>query len=160
MCLPVWWRQEGGSDGGDDLDPSTVEQNWPLIGGRSTYAGGDNPMTKSGKYTYSYVPTMLTDYPAIGHDRRYDNLEINEASGLFFDTRAIGADWRFVGEQLIMMSMPLDPATRINAGILGFGLGAAALPKTILQMVTPNGFGEIMMWYYISNYGVTNKPGN
>jgi len=149
-----------GETGGDALDPSTVGQNWPLIGGRSTYAGGNNPMTYSGKYTYSYVPTMLTDYPAIGHDRRYDNLGVNGASGLFFDTRAIGADWRFVGEQLSIMSLPLDYGTRINAGILGFGLGAAALPKTLYQMAKPNGYVEMMMWYYISNYGVTNRPGN
>ncbi len=63
-------------------------------------------------------------------------------------------------EQLSIMSLPLDYGTRINAGILGFGLGAAALPKTIFQLASPNGFGEIMMWYHISNYGVTNRPGN
>jgi hypothetical protein len=38
-----------------------------------------------------YIPTNLAEYPAIGHDRRYDNLRIQGASGLFTDTRAIGA---------------------------------------------------------------------
>ena len=117
-------------------------------------------MTYNKDYTYSYVPTMITDYPAIGHDRRYDNLEITGASGLFFDPRAIGADWKFVGEQLRILSLPLEPATRINAGILAIGLGTAALPKTIYQLAKPYGFQEVMMWYHVSNYGVTNKPGN
>ncbi|MFV8334474.1 two-component regulator propeller domain-containing protein [Flavobacterium sp. RSP29] len=88
---------------GNQLDPSTIGQNIPLLGGKSTYAGGDNPTTYSRKYTYSYVPTMITDYPAIGHDRRYDNLGITGASGLIFDTRAIGADWKFVSEQFQLL---------------------------------------------------------
>ena len=147
-------------DGGTQLDPSTINQNIPLIGGRSTYAGGNNPMTYSGKYTYSYVPTMVTDYPAIGHDRRYDNLGISGVNGLLFDTRAIGADLKFVHEQLIIMNLPFDPATRINAGLLGIGLGSVAIFKTVYQLSKPQGFSEMNMWYNVSNFGVTNKPGN
>lgn len=126
----------------------------------STYAGGDNPMTYSRKYTYSYVPTMITDYPAIGHDRRYDNLGITGASGLFFDTRAIGAHWKFVSEQFQLFNIMPDPVNKANALILGMGLGAFALPKTIYQITRPIGFSEIIMWYYRSNKGVNNKPGN
>jgi len=149
------------SNDGNQLDPSTVSRNIPLLGGRSTYAGGDNPMTKSGKYSYAYVPTMLTDYPAIGHDRRYDNLETVGFKGLFMDTRAIGADWKFVGEELSIAVNPyLDPITRTNAGLLGIGLGLIALLKTIIRYAQPNGTGHanVMMWYYISNIGVTNTP--
>ncbi len=142
------------------IDPSTIQRNIPLVGGRSTYAGGNNPMTYNKDYTYLYIPTMLTDYPAIGHDRRYDKLQIAGIRGLFLEARAIGADWRFVSEQLMLMSLPLDYSTRINAGILGLGLGAAALPKTVFQLSKPNGYPEMMMWYHISNYGVTNNPGN
>lgn len=147
-------------DKGNQFDPSTVGQNLPLFGGRSTYAGGNNPMTYNKDYIYSYVPTMITDYPAIGHDRRYDNLEITGAGGLFFDTRAIGADWKFVSEQFQLFRIMPDPVTKTNALILGAGLGWAAVPKTIYQMTKPAGLLEIMRWYYYSSAGVTNKPGN
>ena len=60
-------------------------------------------MTYDKDYTYVPIPTMITDYPAIGHDRRYDNLEITRASGLFLDTRAIGADWRMRSLQVILI---------------------------------------------------------
>jgi RHS repeat-associated protein len=145
---------------GNQLDPSTIGQNLPLFGGRSTYAGGDNPMTNNKDYTYSYVPTMITDYPAIGHDRRYDNLKITGASGLFFDTRAIGADWKFVSEEFQLCHIAPDIETKIDALILGTGLGMAATSKTLFQMNKLGGLGEIVYWYYISNTGVTNKPGN
>ncbi|MBG6063164.1 RHS repeat-associated protein [Flavobacterium sp. CG_9.1] len=144
---------------GEELNPSTVGQNLPLLGGRSTYAGGDNPKTYNKDYTYSYVPTMITDYPAIGHDRRYDNLGITGKRGLFFDTRAIGADWKFVSEQFQLAVIMPDQVTKSNALILGVGLGAFAIPKTIYQITKPTGFAEIMMWYYYSSVGVTNKPG-
>ncbi|WP_027473180.1 hypothetical protein [Saccharicrinis fermentans] len=153
--------QSGGDTCPNCIDTSTVERNIPLIGGRATYAGGDNPMTLSGKYSYSYVPTMLTDYPAIDHDRRYDNLGTVGFMGLLMDTRAIGADWKFVNKEWSMAVNPyMDPVTRINAGLLGFGLGLIALPKTIIQYAQPNGtgHGNVMMWYYISNTGVTNTP--
>ncbi|MFV8343756.1 hypothetical protein [Flavobacterium sp. XS2P39] len=153
-------EDDKGKGNGNQLDPSTVGQNSPLFGGHSTYAGGDNPMTYNKDYTYSYVPTMITDYPAIGHDRRYDNLEITGASGLFFDTRAVGADWKFVSEQFQLFRIMPDPATKANALILGAGLGWAAVPKTIYQMTKPTGLLEIMSWYYYSSAGVTNKPGN
>jgi len=101
----------------------------------------------------------LADFSAIGHDRRYDNLEIEGPSGLFTDTRAIGADWRFVGEELIIAGNPfLNPIDRMTAGILGVGLGFFALPKTLFQLSKPFGYIEIMMWYNISNQGVNNAP--
>jgi hypothetical protein len=143
----------------DELDPSTVARNLPMIGGRSTYAGGNNPLTYSGDFTYSYEPTMLTDYPAIGHDRRYDNLNIRGLHGLLTDTRAIGADWRFVSEEFGLAFNPyFDPTTRINAGLLGIGLGLIATPKTIYQFAQPNGLLYINYWYNASNIGVTNAP--
>lgn len=45
------------------LDPSTVGQN--LLG--LSYPGGNNPRTYAGDYSYSYVPLLLSEYPAIGH---------------------------------------------------------------------------------------------
>jgi hypothetical protein len=108
---------------------------------------------------YTTVPKSLAEYPAIGHDRRYDNLKINGASGLFFDTRAIGADWQFVGQELNIAFTPyFDPVTRVQSGVLGIGLGLAALGKTIFGFATPQSSANVMMWYQISNIGVTNSP--
>ena len=141
------------------LDPSTVGQN--LFG--LSYPGGNNPMTypdENGnrRPNYSVTPKSLAEYPAIGHDRRYDNLKINGASGLFFDTRAIGADWQFVSEELdIAGNSAFDPVTRTQSAILGLGLGAAALGKTLFASAFGSP-GEIGMWYGISSIGVTNSP--
>lgn len=130
----------------NSLNPSTLHKN--LFG--LTYPGGNNPLTYGGDYTYEYVPTQLSEYPAIGHDRRYDNLKIEGASGLLLDTRAIGADWRFVVEELFIA---LNPFGYVNTGdsiiitnnedrgkalILGIGLGIAATPKTIFKLSTDN----------------------
>lgn len=126
-----------------------------------TYPGGNNPLTYGGDYSYEYKPSLLSEYPAIGHDRRYDNLGVEGASGLFFDTRAIGADWKFVGEELKISLNPFNGASnadRILSGALGVGLGAAALPKTIFMLSTPGGVNNIISNYIKSNSGVTNTP--
>lgn len=138
----------------DTLDPSTLGQN--ALG--LTYPGGDNPLTYSKKYDYTYVPSDASEFPAIGHDRRYDNLKISGASGLFTDTRAIGADWEFVKEEMAIALLTMNPKTKFNASFLGGFLGLAALPKTIVGLSSPNGFAEAGMWYGISNMGVTNNP--
>ncbi len=143
---------------GNQLDRSTVGQN--LFG--LTYPGGENPTTFSGLPDYTFVPKDLSEYPAIGHDRRYDNLDVAGALGLFTDTRAIGADYRFVSEELQIAANPFLPLkTRIYAGTLGVGLGLAAYPKTIFKLIfTPNNKGvqDIILYYHISNHGVTNTP--
>lgn len=140
----------------DCLDPSTVGKN--LFG--LSYQGENNSMSMSQRdYNYSYVPKKWLEYPAIGHDRRYDKLGIKGASGLFNDPRAIGADWRFVAEELVISSSPfLSYTDRIMAGSLGIGLGLSALPKTLFQLTNPFGFSQIIMWYIISNQGVNNAP--
>ncbi len=140
----------------NNLDPSTIGHN--LLG--LSYPGGNNPKSFNGRYNYSYVPTNLSEYPAIGHDRRYDNLNIQGAKGLLLDTRAIGADWRFVKEELQIAAFPyFDPKSRIDAAVLGVGLGLSALPKTIFNVVTnPQWIPETMIWYNLSSQGVTNKP--
>ncbi|MFN5865665.1 MAG: hypothetical protein ACK45R_01570, partial [Candidatus Kapaibacterium sp.] len=142
------------------LDPSTVGRN--MFG--LSYPGGNNPMTYpdvngNRKPDYSTIPSSMAEYPAIGHDRRYDNLKIRGASGLFADTRALGADWQFVGEDLSIAYFPyLDPNTRAQSGVLGIGLGLAVLGKTIYAVATPNSLANIIAWYHISNMGVTNSP--
>ncbi len=137
------------------LNISTAQNN--LFG--MTYPGGNNPKSYNGQFNYSYVPSNLSEYPAIGHDRRYDRIKISGATGLFTDTRAIGADWRFVCEELSIAVNPVFSSTdRLSAGTLGVGLGAIALPKTIFGMMMPYGFAHIMIWYNFSNTGVNNVP--
>lgn len=141
----------------DQLDPSTTKKNLFHL----TYPGGDNPKTYGGKYDYTYIPESLAEYPAIGHDRRYDNLGVEGLSGLVGDTRAIGADYKFVGEEFSIAHIKiLHPLQRVQALGLGVGLGLMALPKTIWQFSKPMGSGlfETMMYYNISNRGVTNAP--
>ena len=138
------------------LDPSTLHKN--LFG--LSYPGGNNPRSYNGDYNYSYVPTSKAEYPAIGHDRRYDNLRAAGAKGLLTDSRTIGADWRFVKEEF---GIAFNPGNRnehekLDAFFLGIGLGLAALPKTIVTLGSPGGFGYVNIWYGISSIGVTNTP--
>jgi len=148
-----FWHQVQGDLTPDALDPRTVGNN--LLG--LPYAGGNNPKTYRGDY--SFVPKSLADYPAIGHDRRFDNLGSSGATGLLLDNRTIGADWKFVGEQLAIASMPIDNKTRLQAATLGIGLGLASLPKTLaIFMNSTQGLNYIFMWNSIGNRGVTNVP--
>lgn len=148
-------KVQGGGGCPNCLDPSTIGNN--LFG--LTYPGPNNPRSYNGEYNYSYVPTNLAEYPAIGHDRRYDKLKIKGAWGLFTDTRAIGADWRFVIEELSITANPyLSPIDRATAGILGLGVGVSVLPKTLFELISPFGFIQTLMWYNYSNIGVTNAP--
>ena len=151
--------QDGPPPGGGScpncLDPSTVGHN--LFG--LSYPGANNPKSKNLQDNFSYAPSNLAEYPAIGHDRRYSNLKISGASGLFTDTRTIGADWRFVGEELSIAGNPcFNAIDRVSAGVLGVGLGLSALPKTLFQLNTPFGYTQILMWYNISNKGVNDIP--
>jgi len=109
----------------DDLRSAILNEE-----GYHLYTRGNNPRSYNREYNYSYVPINLAEYPAIGHDRRCDNLETKGAWGLFTETRAIGADCKFVEEQMQIATNPfLNPVIRMSAGILGVGLGFFALPK-------------------------------
>lgn len=73
------------------------------------------------------------------------------------DTRAIGADWLFVAQEFSIVLNPTNSfEDRVSAEILGIGLGLAATPKTIYQLiVNPS---AILTDFSISNVGVTNTP--
>lgn len=138
------------------LDPSTIGHN--LIG---SYPGGNNPKSYNGDYNYSYVPKSISEYPAIGHDRRYDNIHTSGFIGLLTDSRAIGADWKFVREELEIAMDPIalyGTKERIKAGVLGVGLGFIYSFKTVLTLSQLNGYMRIKMWYIVSNAGVNNTP--
>ncbi|WP_264536587.1 RHS repeat-associated core domain-containing protein [Flavobacterium sp. N1736] len=138
------------------LDTRTIGQN--LLG--LTYPGGNNPKTYSGADDFSYVPSSLAEYPAIGHDRRYANIGTAGAGGLFGDTKAIGADWRFVGQELSILTLPVDLKTKVQAGLLGVGLGLFSTGKTVIQLSSPynGGLGTVLLWDSVANKGVNNQP--
>ena len=143
---------------GDCLDPKTIGKNFFGL----SYPGPNNPKTINGDYSYSYVPSDLSEYPAIGHDRRYDKLKIQGASGLFFDSKAIGADYRFIYEEARIALQPNLPFKyRYHAGLLGYLLSIPAHFKTIIFMKTHNileWYPYLYNWYQKSNIGVNNKP--
>lgn len=120
------------------LDTRTLGQQFFGIGGL-TYSGSSNPKTYSGRDDYSYKPQKIEDFPGFFHDLDYDRMKINGASGLFTSQKAIGADWRFVGRELAIATLSPDLRTKLSAGALGVGLGAAALPKTMFTI------GQIVM---------------
>lgn len=67
----------------------------------------------------------------------------------------------FVGEELslgLTRYLAGDYKTSIQAFSAGFGLGILAIPKTVVQAVQPNSYSHIMMWFGVSNAGVTNLP--
>lgn len=141
----------------DEVNPNTLYEN--LFG--LHYPGSNNPVTYGGDPDFSTLPASLAGFPAIGHDRRYGNLGIAGASGLIFDTRAVGADAQFVFEQLTIASscfINKDYRTGLEAMALGVGLGALVTPKSIVALTQPNAYSYIKSWYVISDYGVTNFP--
>ncbi len=120
------------------LDPRTLYKQFGGIGGL-TYPGGDNPKAYSGKDDYSFIPSSLIEFPAMQHDLAYDKLGITGASGLLMNRSAISADWTFVNQHLFLSrSGFLSPADRFKSDLLGFGLGLAATPKTLLNVVLPS----------------------
>jgi hypothetical protein len=66
------------------------------------------------------------------HDLAYDRKKAKGALDLFLNTDVIDDDWKFVNQELALAMNPsLDPVTRTQAFILGYGLGAASRPKVI-----------------------------
>jgi len=139
-----------------DLDPSTVGQNY--FGG--TFSGGNNPRDFGGRETFKYTPDKPFDPAAIGHDKRFDNLGAAGAASLFTDTRTIGADWLFVAQELkVSLRNDISNDDRTKAYMIGTGLGFASSWKTIYRLNNPAvGLSSILLWFQISNKGVTNNP--
>lgn len=148
------WHEVQGNLTPHALDPRTVNQN--IIG---SYPGPNNPLKYNGAYDYSYVPKSVMEYPAIGHDRRYDNLKVDGLSGLLFDTRAIGADWKFVQEEMLIASTPgFSMGTRMRAFTAGAVLGTLSSFKTIVALRAPYGTALAKLNFEKSNHNVNNKP--
>jgi len=118
----------------DALDPRTLGQQFLGIGGL-TYPGPSNPKTYSGNDDYTYAPRRIEELPAIAHDLAYDKLNVRGGGGLFTAKSAIGADYRFVAQELTISIISTNIRTKYTAGALGVGLGLAALPKTVYSTV-------------------------
>jgi hypothetical protein len=149
-------KDQNGSDKKDNkcgncLNPSTIKKN--IIG--LTYPGGNNPTDFNDNANYSYKPENPAEYPAIGHDRRYDKLNIEGASGLILNKRAIGADMQFVAEELnIVFNSKANVKDKLIAGSLGLGLGALALPKTTIALSNTQGIVEVIYNSMLSFVGM------
>ncbi|WP_375448649.1 RHS repeat domain-containing protein [uncultured Fibrella sp.] len=121
------WHEVQGDLTPSALDPRTLNNN--IFG--HTYPGGDNPKTYGGNDDYSYMPSNIIEFPAIIHDLAYDKKLVKGASGLFMSEQVITDDWRFVSQEIMLSYDPrLSTYSRFKAGVLGYGLGAAAIPKT------------------------------
>jgi hypothetical protein len=120
----------------DALDPRTVGQQFFGFGGL-TYPGPSNPKTYAGDDDYSYIPKRPEEFPAITHDLAYDKLNIRGGGGLFTAKNAIGADYKFVTQELaIALSPAYSVRSRVTAGCLGLGLGFCASFKVQYFTVT------------------------
>jgi hypothetical protein len=80
---------------------------------------------------------------------------ISGAWALFSDTRAISADWRFVGNEFWVGQTAIsmgDYSTAFKAYTLGVLLGLAVTTKTMAQEFKANGIGpaENRMWNNVS----------
>lgn len=123
------WHEVQGQLTPDALDVRTLRRN--LLG--TTYAGGDNPTTYSGYDDFSYQPSNIIELPAIIHDHEYDDRHARGFVGLISNTDVISADWKFVASELLISNDPrLGLISQLKAKALGYGLGALALPKTII----------------------------
>ncbi len=127
-----WEKSYGGNHSDYMFDVIATSDYGFLVAGSLSYPGPSNPKTYSRKDDYSYIPKNLEEFPAIAHDLAYDRLKIKGSDGLFTTRRAIKADYTFVVQELAIALNPANGSfTRLRAGILGVGLGLAALPKTI-----------------------------
>ncbi|PSK90604.1 RHS repeat protein [Taibaiella chishuiensis] len=136
------------------LNPNTLNRNFFGL----SYPGPDNPRSLNGKYSYAHIPRELSEYPAIGHDRRYDRLGITGGSGLVFDPRATGADWRFIMEEFGVSTLPISYGAKLRSGLFGTGMALVTLPKALYSIISSKGIGDIVFWYNVSNVGVNNYP--
>lgn len=127
-----FWHSIQGDLTPNALDPRTLNQQWGGLLGEMSYPGGDNPKKYNGLDDYSVIPSKIVEYPAIIHDLKYTRAGVSGFKGLATSSKVIGADYKFVGQELALALNPgLSLKQRSQALILGTGLGLVALPKTL-----------------------------
>ena len=133
-----------------DLNPSTAGRNAYGL----NYLGSKNPKSYNGDWNYTLPPKSIVDKYAKIHDMRYDLLHVSGGGGVIFDSRAIGADYHFIGGELSVFMNPFgnisDRWEAFSAGIIIF---AGTLPKTVLTLADPSGTGpaNIALWNDYTN---------
>ncbi len=146
----IWKNYSGNNIKSDKPDPSTLGRN---IGG-TNYIGKHNPQTypdakDNRKWDYSASPVNFADFAAFLHDKSYDNVGAEGINGVLFDTKAIGADWRFVGNQILMgkaaLMMGDFNSAKLSYGT-AFGMELGVTGKTLFQISMPTGAFELLMW--------------
>jgi len=123
------------SDASKKVDYRTLRNNLFL----SYYIGPWNPKKNNGEWDYSVAPQNRADMYAFVHDKKYDRLRITGAGGVFFNTKAISADYSLVASEFSLFLAPpispISPTERVQGFIVGVAIGVAALPKTIVHGV-------------------------
>ena len=140
------------------LDPNTLnanifDQHYPGPNNPTTYPNSKGEVLP----IYSVPPVNWSGIPALIHDQEYDIVGAQGASGLFFDHRTIGADWRFVAHELVIADqarMTGQPGVMLKSLTLGIGLGIAAFPKTAIAYSSPTTTFQSVFWGRMSKMGV------
>ena len=81
----------------------------------STYIGPWNPKDYLGNDSYGYAPKKWSEYPAIRHDKEYDQLGVSGISGALFATEVMGADFRIVKGEVMVAILSPDPVDKLQA---------------------------------------------
>lgn len=65
-----------------------------------------------------------------------------------------------MGQELSILTLPVDLKTKVQAGLLGVGLGLFSTGKTVMQLSSPynGGLGTVLLWDSVANKGVNNQP--
>lgn len=61
-------------------------------------------------------------------------------------------------EEFGIAALPLGYKTTLHAQVLGTGMALGALPKTVYNIISSRGIGDIIYWYHVSSEGVNNYP--
>ena len=130
-------NQGGPGDGpgphnGYDLNPNSVGHNYFS----SVYIGPNNPVSYNGlKYYYNIAPKNRADAGARSHDLGYDAVHAKGVAGVFFDTDALPADFKLIGNEFSLGANPFNGATYTERGqgfLISIGIGIAIIPKAII----------------------------
>lgn len=119
-----------GPHNGYDLNPNSVGHNYFS----SVYIGPNNPVSYNGlKYYYNIAPKNRAD--ARLHDLGYDAVHAKGVASVFFDTDALPADFKLIGNEFSLGANPFNGATyteRAQGFLISIGIGIAIIPKAII----------------------------
>lgn len=124
-----FWHSVQGDLTPNQLDTRTLHQNIMNL----SYTGSNNPKNYDGTESYSYKPSLF-DMPGYIHDLGYSKMNIGGLSGLAGDRKASMLDYKFVAQEMgiaLIPNLKIGILFRARAFLIGSGLAAIALPKTL-----------------------------